>query len=74
MSGSARRGTSGPAGGAGSSTASAAGTTPSSVARAEQRADAGYTAALDRARALDNQNNPECAQAVKELKDLLGMP
>jgi hypothetical protein len=48
--------------------------TPSSVARAEQKADSGYEAALDRARALDNQNNPDCAQAVKQLKDLIGMP
>ncbi|MGA7487267.1 MAG: hypothetical protein WBW74_10085 [Xanthobacteraceae bacterium] len=48
--------------------------TPSSVARAEQHADLNYTAVLDRARALDNQNNPECAQVVKQLKDLLGMP
>jgi hypothetical protein len=48
--------------------------TPSSVARAEEKADSHYTAALDHARALDNQNNPDCAQAVKQLKDLLGMP
>jgi hypothetical protein len=47
--------------------------TPSSVARAEEKADSGYTAALDRARALDNQNNPDCAQAVKQLKELVGM-
>jgi hypothetical protein len=44
------------------------------VARAEEKADSNYTAALDHARALDNQNNPDCAQAVKQLKDLLGMP
>ena len=48
--------------------------TPSSVARAEEKADSGYAAALDRARALDNQNNPDCAQAVKQLKELVGMP
>jgi hypothetical protein len=48
--------------------------TPSSMARAEEKADSSYTAALDRARALDNQNNPDCAQAVKQLKELLGMP
>jgi hypothetical protein len=48
--------------------------TPSSVARAEEKADSNYAAALDHARALDNQNNPGCAQAVKQLKDLLGMP
>jgi hypothetical protein len=47
--------------------------TPSSVARAEEDANSSYTAALDRARALDNQNNPDCAQAVKELKELVGM-
>jgi hypothetical protein len=47
--------------------------TPSSVARAEETASSSYTAALDRARALDNQNNPDCAQAVKELKELVGM-
>ncbi|HEY6992741.1 MAG TPA: hypothetical protein VH397_03440 [Xanthobacteraceae bacterium] len=47
--------------------------TPSSVARAEEKADSTYTAALDRARALDSQNNPDCAQAVKQLKELLGM-
>jgi hypothetical protein len=40
--------------------------TQSSVARAEQKSDSGYEAALDRARALDNQNSPDCAQAVKE--------
>jgi hypothetical protein len=44
------------------------------VARAEQKADLGYETALDRARALDDQNNPDCAQAVKQLKDLVGMP
>jgi hypothetical protein len=43
------------------------------VARAEEKADSTYTAALDRARALDSQNNPDCAQAVKQLKELLGM-
>ncbi len=47
--------------------------TPSSVDRAEQKADTHYTAALDHARALDNQNNPDCQQAVKELKALIGM-
>jgi hypothetical protein len=47
--------------------------TPSSVTRAENTADSAYTAALDKARALDNQNNPDCAQAVKELKELVGM-
>ena len=35
--------------------------TPSSVARAEGQADSTYQAALDRARALDNQGNPDCA-------------
>jgi hypothetical protein len=48
--------------------------TPSSVARAEGQADSNYAAALDRARALDNQNDPDCAQAVKQLKELVGMP
>ena len=47
--------------------------TPSSVERAEGKADSTYQAALDRARALDNQNNPDCAQAVKQLKELVGM-
>jgi hypothetical protein len=47
--------------------------TPSSVASAEEKADSNYTAALDRARALDNQENPGCAEAVKQLKALLGM-
>ena len=47
--------------------------TPSSVARAEGQADSTYQAALDRARALDNQGNPDCAQAVKQLKELIGM-
>jgi hypothetical protein len=47
--------------------------TPSSVARAEGKADSNYTAALDRARALDNQDNPDCAEAVKQLKALLGI-
>jgi hypothetical protein len=47
--------------------------TASSVARAEEKADTTYKAVLDRARALDNQNNPDCAQAVKQLKELVGM-
>jgi hypothetical protein len=47
--------------------------TPSSVAQAEQRADSRYDAALDRARALDNQNSPDCAEAVKQLKELVGI-
>jgi hypothetical protein len=47
--------------------------TPSSVARAEEKADSTYSAVLDRARALDNQNDPDCAQAVKQLKELVGM-
>jgi hypothetical protein len=48
--------------------------TPSSVAQAEEKADAAYKVALDRARALDSQDNPDCAQAVKELKEVVGMP
>jgi hypothetical protein len=47
--------------------------TPSSVARAEQQADSGYQATLDRARALDNESNPQCEQAVKKLKEIVGM-
>jgi hypothetical protein len=47
--------------------------TPSSVARAERQADSNYRALLDRARALDNQNNLECEGVVKELKDFVGM-
>jgi hypothetical protein len=47
--------------------------TPSAVARAERQADSNYRAVLDRARALDNQNNSECEEVVRELKDLVGM-
>jgi hypothetical protein len=47
--------------------------TPSSMARAEQKAGSNYQAALTRAQALDNQNNPACKKAVKKLKALVGM-
>jgi hypothetical protein len=43
------------------------------MARAEQKARSHYEAALKRAQALDNQNNPACKKAVKELKALAGM-
>jgi hypothetical protein len=47
--------------------------TPSSMARAEQKAGSHYQAALTRAQTLDNQNNPACKKAVKNLKALVGM-
>ena len=47
--------------------------TPASMARAEKRAGSRYEAALKRAQALDNQNNPACKKAVKKLKALVGM-
>jgi hypothetical protein len=47
--------------------------TPSSMARAEQKAGSNYQAALTRAQALDNQNNPACKKAVRKLKALVGM-
>jgi hypothetical protein len=47
--------------------------TPSSMARAEQKAGSHYQAALTRAQTLDNQNNPACKKAVKKLKALVGM-
>ena len=47
--------------------------TPSSMARAEKKADTNYQTALTRAQALDNQNNPACKKAVKKLKALVGM-
>ena len=47
--------------------------TPSSMARAEKKAGSNYQAALTRAQALDNQNNPACKKAVKKLKTLVGM-
>ncbi|MCI0600945.1 MAG: hypothetical protein L0Y50_11190 [Beijerinckiaceae bacterium] len=47
--------------------------TPSSVARAEKRADARYKEAMARARALDAKDDPQCMSAVKELKELIGM-
>lgn len=43
------------------------------MARAEQKAGSHYQAALTRAQALDNQNNPACKKAVKKLKALVGM-
>ena len=47
--------------------------TPSSMARAEQKASSHYQAALTKAQTLDNQNNPACKKAVKKLKTLVGM-
>jgi hypothetical protein len=47
--------------------------TPSSMARAEQKAGSHYQAALTQAQTLDNQNNPACKKAVKKLKALVGM-
>jgi hypothetical protein len=47
--------------------------TPSSMARAEQKAGSHYQAALTKAQTLDNQNNPACKKAVKKLKALVGM-
>ena len=47
--------------------------TPASMARAEKKAGSRYEAALKRAQALDNQNNPACKKAVKKLKTLVGM-
>ena len=47
--------------------------TPSSMARAEQKAGSRYQAALTRAQTLDNQNDPACKKAVKKLKTLVGM-
>jgi len=47
--------------------------TPSSMARAEKKADTNYQTALTRAQALDDQNNPACKKAVKKLKALVGM-
>ena len=47
--------------------------TPSSMARAEQKAGSNYQAALTRAQALDNQNKPACKKAVRKLKALVGM-
>ena len=47
--------------------------TPSSMARAEKKADTNYQTVLTRAQALDNQNNPACKKTVKKLKALVGM-
>jgi hypothetical protein len=47
--------------------------TPSSMARAEQKADTNYQTVLTRAQTLDKQNNPACKKAVKKLKALVGM-
>ena len=47
--------------------------TPSSMARAEKKADTNYQTVLTRAQALDNQNNPACKKVVKKLKALVGM-
>jgi hypothetical protein len=47
--------------------------TPSSVARAEKRADSRYIEAMARARALDAEGDPHCMSVVTEIKDLIGM-
>lgn len=47
--------------------------TPSSVARAEKRADSNYLDAMARARALDASGDPRCMTVVREIKDLIGM-
>jgi hypothetical protein len=47
--------------------------TPESIARAEQKADAHYDQVLSKAKSLDAANNPDCENAVKELKLLIGM-
>lgn len=47
--------------------------TPSSVARAEKRADSRYLDAMARARALDASGDPRCMIVVREIKDLIGM-
>jgi hypothetical protein len=47
--------------------------TPSSVARAEKRADSRYIEAMARARALDAEGDSHCMSVVKEVKDLIGM-
>ena len=47
--------------------------TPSSVASAEQRADAHYNEVLGKAKALDAANNSDCKEVVRELKLLVGM-
>ena len=47
--------------------------TPSSMARAEKKADTNYQAVLTQAQTLDNQNNPACKKAVKKLKALVGI-
>jgi hypothetical protein len=47
--------------------------TPSSVARAEKRADSRYIEAMERARALDAEGDPLCMSVVTEVKDFIGM-
>jgi hypothetical protein len=47
--------------------------TPSSVATAEQRADAHYNEVLGKAKALDAANNSDCKEVVRDLKLLVGM-
>jgi hypothetical protein len=47
--------------------------TPSSVASAEQRANAHYNEVLGKAKSLDAANNSDCKQVVRELKLLVGM-
>ena len=47
--------------------------TPESVARAEQKADTHYFEVLNKAKALDAANNPDCKKVVDEVKLLVGM-
>jgi len=47
--------------------------TPESVARAEQKADTRYVEVLNKAKALDAANNPDCKKEVDEVKLLVGM-
>jgi hypothetical protein len=48
--------------------------TPDSVSRAEGQAQAGFEAALARAKALDTQGRSECAQALRDARLTLDMP
>jgi hypothetical protein len=48
--------------------------TPDSVRAAEQEAQAGFAAAVARAKALDEEDrSAECAQAVRDAKLIIGM-
>jgi hypothetical protein len=48
--------------------------TPSSVAQAEQQAQASFAAMLERAKTLDAQGNAECMQALDEAKLRFNVP